>query len=134
MRILLADDEKYVRSAVRIILEQQSGLNIVGEAAELDGLIEQISEKKADLVLLDWELPDSSISGVIPMLRKLSPNLKIIAMSSRPEASKAALTAGVDAFVSKGDQPERLLEAIRNIRVELLSSRFSGGESNVKHV
>jgi DNA-binding NarL/FixJ family response regulator len=45
----------------------------------------------------------------------LHPELKIIALSGRPEASKAALAAGVDAFVSKGENSEKLLEAIYKV-------------------
>jgi len=115
MRIILADDQSEVRSALKVLLEQQSGLNIVGEAAELSNLLIQAKENSPDVVLLDWELGNLRVSDIIPILRLISPGLKIIALSGRPEASKNALAAGADAFVSKGDQPEKLLEAIREI-------------------
>jgi DNA-binding NarL/FixJ family response regulator len=116
MRILLADDQKEVRSALRILLEHEAGFSIVDEAAEIRGLIIKAGEVKPDLVLLDWELSNLRVSDIIPLLRVICPELKIVALSGRPESSKAALEAGADAFVSKGDQPEVLLEAIRQLR------------------
>jgi len=121
MRILLADDQKEVRSALKILLEQQVGFSIVGEAAEMRSLITQVGEISPDLILLDWELGNLRVADIIPMLRVISPGLKIVALSGRPEASKAALGAGVNAFVSKGDEPEKLLEAIRDISKSLVT-------------
>ena len=70
--------------------------------------------KTTHLVLLDWELPGLEADGLLPTLRELCPRLKVIALSGRPEARHAALDAGVDAFVSKGDPPERLLAAVND--------------------
>jgi DNA-binding response OmpR family regulator len=64
-----------------------------------------------DLVLLDWELPGLMV-GSPSVLREGRPALTVIALSGRPEARRAALAAGVDAFDSKANPPERLLEAI----------------------
>jgi DNA-binding NarL/FixJ family response regulator len=115
MKILLADDQSEVRSALRIILEQQPGLSIVGEAAELQSMLLPIKEKDPDIVLLDWELGNLRAADMIPILKLISPDIRIIALSCRPESTKAALTAGVDAFVCKIDHPEKLLDAIREI-------------------
>ena len=115
LRVILADDQKDVRSGLRILLEQEMNLCIEGEAAELGSLISQVREKAPDLVLLDWELSNMKMADFIPLLKLLKPDLKIIALSSRPEAAKSAITAGVDAFVSKGDHPEKLLDTIRVI-------------------
>lgn len=112
MRVILADDQIEVRLALKILLEQESGLDIVGEADELGSLLIKTEECRPDLMLIDWELSNLRVSDIIPVLRYLQPKLRIIALSGRPEASSAATAAGVDAFVSKGENPDKLLEAI----------------------
>ncbi len=93
-------------------MEQEPGMNVVGEAAEADDLLAQVEATQPDLVLLDWELPDQGGAATLAGLRTAQPGLVVIALSGRPEARQAALDAGADAFVSKGDPPERLLAAV----------------------
>jgi DNA-binding NarL/FixJ family response regulator len=115
MRIVLADDQAKVRSALSLLLGQQPGLTVVGEIADFTQLLVEVEETHPDLVLLDWELPGSTPNGLLPTLRTMCPNLKVIALSGRPEARREAVAAGADAFVSKGDPPERLLAALHAI-------------------
>ena len=112
MRVVLADDQSRVRSALRLLLEQQPELEVVGEAAQAEGLLVQVKALCPDLVLLDWELPGLQTVSLLPALRDLCPHLRVVALSGRPEARQAALDAGVDAFVSKGNPPEQLLAAV----------------------
>jgi DNA-binding NarL/FixJ family response regulator len=109
---LLADDQSKVRSALRLLLEQQSGVSVLGEAVDTTGLLDWVKATCPDLVLLDWELPGWREADLLPTLRALCPCISVIALSGRPEARREALDAGVDAFVNKGDPPERLLEAV----------------------
>jgi DNA-binding NarL/FixJ family response regulator len=120
MRILLADDQPEVRSALRLLVEQETGLAVAGEANETQALISAVRANPPDLVLLDWELPEPAASQdntaakrkTMESLRAICPRLMVIVLSGRPEARKAALEAGANAFVSKGDPPERLLAAL----------------------
>lgn len=124
MRILLVDDQPEVRSALRLILEQEDEFQVVGEAADARDMLFQLFEKDADLVLVDWELPGSkngksgaktgAVSQAIALLRTVDPKLKIMALSGRPEARSEAASAQVDLFVSKCDPPEILLSAVRD--------------------
>jgi CheY-like chemotaxis protein len=63
-------------------------------------------------LLLGWELPGTSEIDLVPAIRRICPKLPVIALSGRLEARQVALAAGVEAFVSKSDPPERLLAAI----------------------
>ncbi len=112
MRVLIADDRPQVRSALRLLLRQEPNLTVVGEAGDTEQLLELAAEQQPDLVLLDWELPGWDGFATLTELRAAQPELVVIALSGRPEARRAALEAGVDAFVSKGDPPERLLTAV----------------------
>jgi len=115
MDILLADNHK-VRLALRILLEQAPGLNVVGEASNARDLFARTSATRPDLVLLDWTLPGLHDNGALRTLRQICPDLSVIVLSGRPEARKTALAAGANAFVSKVDPPERLLAAIGEFR------------------
>jgi DNA-binding NarL/FixJ family response regulator len=112
MRILLADDQPKVRFALRVLLERQPGLKVVGEAVNAKDLLAQAEATHPDLVLLGWELPGLAMAGSLSVLRQVCPDLLVIALSGRPEARRAALGAGADVFVSKTDPPARLLAAV----------------------
>jgi DNA-binding NarL/FixJ family response regulator len=114
MRVLLADDQSKVRAALRLLLEEELGLSVISEAAEAEDLLVQVEAMRPDLMLLDWELPGLRTDDHLPALRRLCHRLKIIVLSGQPEARRAALAAGTDAFVSKGDPPERLLAAVND--------------------
>ena len=113
MRILLADGRPKVRFALRVLLERQPGLEVVGEASDACQLLTRLGEIRPDLVLLGWELPGLTALGSLSGMRDVCPGLSVIALSGRPEARKAALAAGADGFVSKVDPPSRLLAAVR---------------------
>jgi DNA-binding NarL/FixJ family response regulator len=101
---------------LRALLERQAGVQIVGEAAHSAALLSQVQAACPDLVLLDWNLPDSGVEELLPVLRARCPGLPVIALSGQPEARRAALAAGANAFVSKADPPERLLAALRSVK------------------
>jgi DNA-binding NarL/FixJ family response regulator len=112
MRILLADDQMQIRSALRLLLEQGVGLSVVGEAAGAESLLALAKETKPDLLLTDWDLVKKRDVGIIRFLREEYPSLRVIALSGRPEVRQEALQAGADAFVSKGEPPQRLMDTI----------------------
>lgn len=116
MRVLLADDQAKIRSALRLLLEHQPDVEIVGDAVDTTGLLDRVKAIKQNDIRLDWELPGLPATALLPVLHFHHPNLQVVALSGRPEARQAALDAGVDAFVSKGDPPERLLAAVNPAR------------------
>lgn len=115
MQILLVEDQAKVRFALRVLLERQPGLEVVGEAVDGEDLLAQARDACPDLVLLAWELPGLAAGG-LPAMRAICPDLSVIVLSGRPEVRQAALSAGADAFVSKSDPPEKLLAAIEKQR------------------
>ncbi|MCB0154048.1 MAG: CBS domain-containing protein [Anaerolineae bacterium] len=115
MRVLLADDQPQVRSALRLLLEHELKLEVVGEVVYAEDLIGYVKVTQPDLLLLDWELPGLSPKEILPILHEKYPDLLIIALSGWPEAGPAALAAGVDAFISKGHPAEHLLKKLREI-------------------
>ncbi len=115
MRIGIADPQGRVRFSLRVLLEQQPGWMVVGEAADCDELLEMFFSSFPDLLLLDWGLPDRIPEDLLRLLRTQRPGIKIIVMSGRHELQQIAMQAGADAFASKADSPEKLLAVIRNL-------------------
>lgn len=121
MRIVLADDSKEVRSALRLLLQESGergesspGLfqSTIVEAANAAALIRHVEEGSFDIVLLDWELPGLPSGELVAEIRRLSPGCRVVAMSGQPEARKRSLALGVDGFVSKNEPPDELLKLL----------------------
>ena len=130
MRILLADSQSRVRFALCSLLEEQSGLIVVGGATDCKELLAQAEAACPDLVLIDWDLPGLTGVDLLAALQKMCPGLHVIALGSRPEVEQEALAAGVQAFVSKAGPPEPLLAAIQAAKD--LCERGSGDESRAQ--
>jgi DNA-binding NarL/FixJ family response regulator len=113
MRIILADQHVQPRLALKTLLEEQPEFDLIGEAQDAQGLLLLAKKHLADLVLLDSELPGIYIEDLIARLHALAPPPIVIVMSSESENSRKMLKAGADVFVSKGDEPEWLLETLQ---------------------
>ncbi|HMR65575.1 MAG TPA: CBS domain-containing protein [Anaerolineae bacterium] len=116
MHVLLADDQAQVRSALRLLLEQEPNVDTISEVADTETLLAFVKEHHPDLLLLDWELAGLADAEVVAELRRASPNLAIVALSGRLGARQTSLEAGVEAFVSKGRPPEELLSILHKIK------------------
>ena len=112
MRILLADHHAQPRWALKVLLEEEPDFDLIGEAVDMCDLLALAEKQVPDLVLMDKALPGDSIENMIAMLHALVPIPIVIVMSSEFEFSRVVLKAGADAFVSKGDQPDWLLEKL----------------------
>lgn len=121
VKVLLADDEAHVRSALQLLLQEQEDFAVVGETDTVDDLACRVRDAEPDLLLLDWDLPGLRSEPIVQCLRAIRPGLLIIAMSGRPEARLSALREGVGAFICKGDAPDALLEALRTYAATNLS-------------
>ena len=118
MRVLIADDQPRVRSALRLLLEQQPEANVVEAVANAQELLNHLVNCCPDVLLLDWELPVLTPEKLLSTLHTLCPDLFTIVLDSKPQTRQVALGAGANEFVSKNDPPERLLAAIAGCRRE----------------
>ena len=115
LNILIGDAQPRVRFGLRLLLEQQPGWMVTGEADDAQLLLEHIRLGCPDLVLLDWELPGMPVTELLAAIRRACPRLWVIFMSSKDELRQAAFQAGADIFAYKADPPEKLLELIRGL-------------------
>ncbi len=115
MKIMIADSQSRVRYGLRILLEQQPGWNVNGEAANAKDLIDLVRCDCPDLILLDGDLPGMPMESLLSAIRGDCSDLLVISLSGRYEARQSALEAGADAFASKAEPPEKLIRLVRNL-------------------
>jgi DNA-binding NarL/FixJ family response regulator len=113
MRIILADHNPKALWALQTALQEKSEVNLIGEATNASDLLALVAVSLPDLVLVDWELPGKSIEELITELHAYTPGPIVVVMGSKPEYGRMILKDGADAFVSKGDQPDWLLETLQ---------------------
>lgn len=114
MRILLADHQPRVRSAIRLLLDEQPVANVIEEVTNAQELMNHVRNRCPDILLLDWQLPGPIPEEVLTTLHTLCPYLFIIVLDSKPQTRHVALNAGANEFVSKNDPPEYLLAAVQS--------------------
>jgi DNA-binding NarL/FixJ family response regulator len=115
LTILIGDAQPRVRFGLHVLLEEQPGWQVAGEAVDAQALLDQIRGGCPDLVLLDWELLGMPAEELLATIRLACPDLRVIFMSHNDELREAALRAGADVFAYKADPPEKLLRLIREL-------------------
>lgn len=112
MRIIVADHYSRARKALVALLNEQPGVNLIGEVTESNGLLELARRQPVDVIMLDYGLPAIQMEELIDRIQTLNKPPIVIVMSSNPENARLALNAGADIFISKSDQPEWLLAVL----------------------
>ena len=115
VRILLADDNPEIRSALRLLLETRLDLEVITEARDMEHVLAQVEDTHPDLIILDWELPGRPTRERVSVLRALVPGLKIFIINTQPEIQQQVLAEGADAFICKTDPPVKLLEVLQKL-------------------
>ena len=112
-RVYLADAHSDERSALRLLLEDLN-LKIVGEAADWPTTLRLAPATRPDIVLVDWGLVAAGSSTSLMELRRVCTAAVVIILISHLEArEQAALSAGADAFISKGETSEHVIDRLR---------------------
>lgn len=113
--VFLAEGERHVLEALRLVLEQQADYTILGEARSAESLLAHACQISPDVILLDWNLPGFHPQRLIPTLRECCPTAKLVALSVKPEHEKPAREYDLDGFISKQLPPELFLAALNTI-------------------
>lgn len=105
MRFFVADDNTYVRAALRLALEQHTGWQVIGEAADTIHLLAYAARDCPDVIILNPNLPGiwvgrqsgpDSLAELMNLLRWICPKMRLISLGNRPEEQKAfAVSASV---------------------------------------
>lgn len=118
VRIVLADDERMVRTALRVILEAEAGLEVVGEAATGAEAVSVVRQLRPDVVLMDVRMPE--IDGIRATEQILStlgdpPRIVVVTTFENDSYVYEALRAGAAGFLLKRAAPEDLVQAVRMV-------------------
>ncbi|MDP1545419.1 MAG: response regulator [Anaerolineales bacterium] len=114
-RVYIADAKTEERSALRLVLLDMK-MDVVGEAANWVTTLVQAPTRRTDILLIDWDLLPISPTAALDTIRKACPAVLVIILISHLDArQQAALSAGADAFISKGESPQRVAERLRSV-------------------
>jgi len=114
LRIVIADDHSSVRRGLGHLLEGERGLEIVAEAAEVNGALRRVRVHRPDVLILDLSMQGRSTIDAIPEIRATSPATRIVVltMHNEPAYARQALKAGALGYVLKEAADSELVEAI----------------------
>jgi DNA-binding NarL/FixJ family response regulator len=114
-RVFLVDDHPIIRRAFQILLQCEPKLMVCGEADNGPAALKNILKLKPDVAIVDLMLHNGSGLELIKQVRAQGLNTKLLVFTMRSEATYAtrALRAGADAYVTKQEGPEKVMEAIK---------------------
>jgi two-component system, NarL family, response regulator NreC len=117
LRILLADDHETVRTGLRVILDAQADMEVVGEAADGQAVIEKATELRPDVVLMDVSMPRLNGLQATKTLRERAPAVKVLTLTRHGDVAylHQLLEAGASGYVLKQSRAAEVLQAIRAI-------------------
>ena len=117
IRVLLCDDVPAFRALVRYSLEEEDGIEVVGEAGDGAEGIRQAADLHPDVILLDLSMPDCDGLEAIPAMRERSPETAIVALSGFTADRMAApvIARGAKAYLEKGVDLSQIVATIRAV-------------------
>ena len=145
-RIVLIDSHAILRAGIRVLLDLESDLQVVGEASVASDGVRAVQETSATLVITDLALPEELGPSALDALRAASPNLRVLILTAccTDGHLRAALSAGVDGYVLKEASTAELLLAIRTVTAgqryfssqvsTRLLSGYLGGQAEPAHL
>ena len=137
-RILVVDDHATVRQGLKLLIDNQPDMEVIGEAADGHGVLEQATALKPDIVLMDISMP--GLNGLVATrtLKRVQPAVRIIVLTRHEDETylQELLRAGASGYVLKQSAPAEFLQAIRAVAAggmyvdPAMTSRVNGGLLN----
>ena len=115
IRVLIADDEAVIRSSLRLLVEHEPGMSVIGEAADGKEAIDLAREHRPDVVLMDVQMPRmNGLEATRSLCSEVAgPRVIVLTMFDLDEYVFEALRAGASGFLLKNSPPSEVLRAIR---------------------
>ncbi len=117
IRAVVVDDHAVVRSGIKLLLDREEDIEVVGEAGNAKDAIFRTRALRPDVILLDVVMPGESGIDVLPSLLKESPETKVLVLSMQDDPSyvREAFAAGASGYVLKEAADEEVVAAVREI-------------------
>ena len=130
-RVVLADDHAIVRRTLRLLLQGEEDVEVVGEAVDLSAVVDHVSRHAPHVLVLDLRLPSGSSIEMIRQLRTRFPQTEVVVMTMEesPLFAQKAIDAGATGFVVKDRADKELVTAVRHAArgQEYVSARVACG-------
>lgn len=117
MKILIADDHSVVRKGLRQILHEGFPGAEIAEVADAESMINQVIDKRWDVVISDLAMPKRSGLDALPQIKQINPKVPVLILSIHPEEQYAVrvLKAGAAGYLSKDAAPDELVNAVKQV-------------------
>lgn len=117
LRIVVADDHAIVRQGLKLLIDKQPDMTVVGEAADGNRVLERARALEPDIVVMDISMPGMNGLLATRALKQLQPDVAIIVLTRHDEDThlEELLRAGASGYVLKQSPPPELLQAIRAV-------------------
>jgi DNA-binding NarL/FixJ family response regulator len=121
LRILIADDNPGLREVVSAIVSDEPDMVVVAEASDVPEAVAAGAEHAPDVAILDVNMPGGGGWEAARLLLEKNPDIRLVAYSSfdRGLVNHTMKAAGVHAYVTKGSDPQMLLDAIRGSNLSI---------------
>lgn len=117
IRVLIVDDHAVVRTGLRLLLEREEGIHVVGEAGTVGEAVLEARSGKPDVILMDVVMPGKSGIEGAPAVLKEAPGAKLLLLSMQddPRYVREAFAAGASGYVLKEAADAELVQAVREV-------------------
>lgn len=117
LRILIAEDHQTVREGIKLLVNAQPDMEVVGEAGDGEAVIREVDRLKPDIVLMDISMPTMNGLEATRKLRARLPDLKILTLTRHTDDGylQQVINAGANGYVLKQSAPNDLVSAIRSV-------------------
>ena len=117
LRILLADDHEIVREGIKLLVNAQDDMRVVGEAENGKVAVEKVCELSPDIIVMDISMPELNGMKATIRIKGEFPDVKILTLSRHTDDGyfQQLIQAGVSGYILKQSAPTELIRAIRQV-------------------
>lgn len=117
IKIVIADDHPLIRQGLRVVIDMQPDLELVGEASNGEQAVQQALTLHPDIVIMDLQMPIMDGLSATRAIAQADPQVQVLVLTSYPDDDNvyAAIKAGAMGFLLKDSSAEYLLDAIRMV-------------------
>lgn len=115
VRVFIADDHELVRYALRVLLEDEPDIHVVGESDDGEGAVAAVEQDVVDLVLLDLRMPGIGGIEACRRIKERRPDVAVLVLTSFGDDDEVfgVLAAGAGGYILKDTRPELVVQAVR---------------------
>ncbi|MCT4623055.1 MAG: response regulator transcription factor [Schleiferiaceae bacterium] len=115
IKVIIADDHAILTKGVKMFIENINDIEIIGEANNGNELVDLLKKEKANVILMDIDMPEMNGISALRHVDQKYPFTKVVMLSMHPEEiyGKTARKMGAVGYVSKSSDPAKIIEAIR---------------------